>query len=81
MIKGKENIYWLRWISTNFRDPRINIRDWRLQVLEAKYLCSTKREFAIALWAILDSTETPAEIEDMLDEAFVFDEDERGEEK
>ena len=81
MIKDKDNINWYRWICTNIRDPEMVSETGRLQVFDAKYFCNTKREFAIALWAILDSTETPAEIEQMLDEAFVFEENERGEEK
>lgn len=75
MIKDKGNIDRYRWICTNISDPKNGVRDWRLQVFDAKCYCKNKREFAIALWAILDSTETPAEIEDMLDEAFVFEEE------
>lgn len=81
MIKDKDNINWYRWICANIRNPEMVSETGRLQVFDAKYFCKTKREFAIALWAILDSIETPSEIEDMLDEAFVFEENERREEK
>lgn len=74
MIKEKENVNWYRWICDNIRDPEVVSESAKYQIFGAKYLCDTKREFAIALWAILDATDTPAEIEEMLDEAFVFEE-------
>lgn len=74
MIKEKENVNWYRWICDNIRDPEEVSESAKHQIFAAKYLCHTKGEFAILLWAILEVTDTPAEIEEMLDEAFVFEE-------
>lgn len=73
MIKEKENVNWYRWVCDNIRDPEKSSESARSQLFDAKYFCNTKREFSIALWAILNTSDIPREIEDMLDEAFVFE--------
>ena len=54
MIKVKSNINWYKWIRENLRDPKYVSNGAPYVVTEALGICRTRRELAIALWAVLD---------------------------
>lgn len=54
MIKVKPNIHWYKWIRENLRDPKYVSNSAPYVVTEALVVCWSRRELAIALWAVLD---------------------------
>lgn len=54
MIKVKPNINWYKWIRENLRDPEFASDGAPYVVAEALDVCRSRRELAIALWAVLD---------------------------
>lgn len=54
MIKVKPNINWYKWVRENLRDPEYASDSAPYVVAEALDVCRSRRELAIALWAVLD---------------------------
>lgn len=54
MIKVKPNINWYKWVRENLRDPEYASDGAPYVVAEALDVCRSRRELAIALWAVLD---------------------------
>lgn len=54
MIKTKPNINWYKWVRENLRDPEYASDSAPYVVAEALDVCRSRRELAIALWAVLD---------------------------
>ena len=54
MIKVKPNIHWYKWIRENLRAPEYVSDSAPYVVAEALDVCRSRRELAIALWAVLD---------------------------
>lgn len=54
MIKLKANIDWYRWVRKNLRNPEYVSDGAPYVVAEALDVCRSRRELAIALWAVLD---------------------------
>lgn len=54
MIKVKANVHWYKWVRENLRDPEFASDSAPYVVAEALDVCRSRRELAIALWAVLD---------------------------
>lgn len=54
MIKVKPNINWYKWVRDNLRDPEYASDSAPYVVAEVLDVCRSRRELAIALWAVLD---------------------------
>lgn len=54
MIKVKANVNWYDWVCQNLRIPEYASDSAPYVVAEALDVCRSRRELAIALWAVLD---------------------------
>lgn len=54
MIKVKSNIHWYKWVRENLRGPEYASDSAPYVVTEVLDVCRSRRELAIALWAVLD---------------------------
>lgn len=71
MIKVKSNINWYKWIRENLRDPEYASGSAPYVVAEALDVCRSRRELAIALWAVLDlpTLMSVSKVEEKLEDA------------
>ena len=71
MIKVKPSINWYKWIRENLRDPEYASDSAPYVVAEALDVCRSRRELAIALWAVLDlpTLMSVSKVEEKLEDA------------
>ena len=55
MIKLKPNINWYRWVMQSIWNPKYASNSTVYIVVEAFFVCRSRRELAIALWGAVES--------------------------